>query len=153
MTSNPDGYRMNTPRITHENLDGEVILLDFEVGTYFSLSGSGAAVWEAVGEGATLEQIVSRVSLAYAGDASAIAKSVEALLDQMEAESLVLRAPAAELPPATKVELSEASQAQSAFETPKLEKHTDMQDLLLLDPIHEVEESSGWPNRKTESDS
>jgi hypothetical protein len=28
---------------------------------------------------------------------------------------------------------------------PVLNKYTDMQDLLLLDPIHEVDER-GWPN-------
>ena len=30
------------------------------------------------------------------------------------------------------------------FERPKLGKYTDMQDLLLADPIHEVDEQ-GWP--------
>ena len=29
-----------------------------------------------------------------------------------------------------------------------LEKYTDMQDLLLLDPIHEVDDGSGWPTPK-----
>jgi hypothetical protein len=33
------------------------------------------------------------------------------------------------------------------FEPPILEKYVDMQDLLLLDPIHEVDER-GWPNVK-----
>ena len=28
---------------------------------------------------------------------------------------------------------------------PRLRKYTDMQDLLLLDPIHEIDQS-GWPN-------
>ena len=31
------------------------------------------------------------------------------------------------------------------FEAPILQKYTDMQDLLLLDPIHEVDEA-GWPH-------
>jgi hypothetical protein len=31
-----------------------------------------------------------------------------------------------------------------SFTHPQLQKYTDMQELLLLDPIHEVEES-GWP--------
>jgi hypothetical protein len=34
------------------------------------------------------------------------------------------------------------------FEQPVLEKFTDMEDLLLLDPIHEVNLQSGWPNQK-----
>jgi hypothetical protein len=35
------------------------------------------------------------------------------------------------------------------FEMPKLSKYTDMEDLLALDPIHEVDEM-GWPNAKLE---
>lgn len=31
------------------------------------------------------------------------------------------------------------------FPAPRLERYTDMQDLLLLDPIHDVDER-GWPN-------
>ena len=33
----------------------------------------------------------------------------------------------------------------SAFETPVLEKYTDMAELLLLDPIHDVD-ATGWPH-------
>ncbi len=32
-----------------------------------------------------------------------------------------------------------------------MNKYTDMQDLLLLDPIHEVDETKGWPTRDPKS--
>lgn len=35
------------------------------------------------------------------------------------------------------------------FETPALHKYSDMQDLLLLDPIHEVDDT-GWPSPKND---
>jgi hypothetical protein len=38
----------------------------------------------------------------------------------------------------------------AAFVAPVLHKHTDMQDLLLLDPIHEVDET-GWPSVKKDA--
>jgi hypothetical protein len=34
---------------------------------------------------------------------------------------------------------------------PVLERYTDMQELLFLDPIHDVDES-GWPHRKVEGE-
>jgi hypothetical protein len=37
--------------------------------------------------------------------------------------------------------------ANGVFTRPVLTKFTDMQDLLLLDPIHDVN-SSGWPAKK-----
>lgn len=36
--------------------------------------------------------------------------------------------------------------ASDEFQPPALESYTDMQDLLLLDPIHEVDEM-GWPQK------
>ena len=35
-----------------------------------------------------------------------------------------------------------------AFVVPTLEKYTDMEALLLADPIHEVDEAAGWPKPK-----
>ena len=34
------------------------------------------------------------------------------------------------------------------FQSPEIQKFTDMEDLLLIDPIHEVDEEAGWPNIK-----
>ncbi len=41
--------------------------------------------------------------------------------------------------------LADPEPATRDYEEPKLGKHTDMQELLLLDPVHEVGET-GWPN-------
>ena len=38
-----------------------------------------------------------------------------------------------------------APSKKKAFAKPKLSKFGDMQDLLLLDPIHDVDQQ-GWPN-------
>jgi hypothetical protein len=34
------------------------------------------------------------------------------------------------------------------FQKPLLQKYTDMEALLLVDPIHEVDEEEGWPKQK-----
>jgi len=34
------------------------------------------------------------------------------------------------------------------FSAPRLDKYTDMQQLLLIDPIHEVSDEQGWPKVK-----
>ncbi len=36
--------------------------------------------------------------------------------------------------------------AKTAFVTPELTRYTDIEDMLILDPIHEVD-ASGWPHR------
>ena len=45
---------------------------------------------------------------------------------------------------------SAPADAARVFEAPRLEKYTDMQDLVLLDPVHEVDEQ-GWPQQRPEA--
>jgi hypothetical protein len=64
---------------------------------------------------------------------------VAGLVEQLLAEGLVVEdadAPVGASPPAPPAD---------ALEPPALEKFTDMQDLILLDPVHEVDER-GWPH-------
>ena len=39
-----------------------------------------------------------------------------------------------------------------AFDAPRLERYTDMQDLVLLDPVHQVDDT-GWPRTKEDAES
>ena len=39
----------------------------------------------------------------------------------------------------------------SDFVGPRLEKFTDMQHLILLDPVHEVDAGQGWPIRLSDA--
>jgi hypothetical protein len=36
--------------------------------------------------------------------------------------------------------------AESAFVAPTLNTYTDLQDFLLADPLHDVDEQAGWPH-------
>ena len=54
--------------------------------------------------------------------------------------------------PASSIEnaFAEAGPAPESYEAPAVHKYTDMENLLLLDPIHEVEEEAGWPHAAAE---
>ena len=43
-------------------------------------------------------------------------------------------------------------QLTDLFEPPLISKYSDMQELLILDPIHDVSDA-GWPNPKSENES
>jgi hypothetical protein len=40
---------------------------------------------------------------------------------------------------------TEAVVTRAPFDAPVLEKYTDMQDLVLLDPVHDFDAAEGWP--------
>jgi hypothetical protein len=132
-------YRINTERFARETVDGEVIVIDMDEGNYFSMRGSAARIWQLIEEGQSAGAIVSALGASAGGvTRSEVETGVSALLAQLVDEGILLPAPASGTTP--------APLPSEPFMTPVLEKYTEMQDLLTLDPIHEVDET-GWPNR------
>ncbi|MBM3181572.1 MAG: PqqD family protein [Chloroflexi bacterium] len=142
-------FRINTPRVVHQTIDGETIIIDFDNGAYFSIAGVGAVIWEQIAQNASVNDIVHALTQRYAGDHSDIETEVERFLSELQCEALIApldRAPSA--PRRATPAMPDPNLASlPAFQAPSLHKYTDMQDLLLLDPIHEVDEQ-GWPIRK-----
>jgi len=149
----PAAFRINTPRVVHQTIDGETIIIDFDNGTYFSADGVGAMIWEQIAQNASVDEIVHALTQHYAGDGADIKKGVGQFLIELERESLI--APLDSPPPAPRaapVIPDPSLAARPAFQAPSLNKYTDMQDLLLLDPVHDVDEQ-GWPVRKKDAGS
>lgn len=136
-------FRVNGPGVIGEVLDGEAIIVNLDSGAYYSLDGVGAVVWTAAQAGATLAGAITLVTDRYTGESQQIAADVTALIEELLGEGLLTEsdAPAAESAPAAALLPADRPQ----FIKPVLQKYTDMADLLLLDPIHEVDEQ-GWPH-------
>lgn len=142
--------RVNHPTVVAEVVEGEVILINLETGNYYSLGGSGAVVWELVDTGRDREQLLAAAEARFEGERAAIRESVGGLLDQLVAEDLVVadEAEPGTAPAATNGAAPAAADGAApervAFEPPVLGKYTDMQEFILLDPIHDIAEA-GWP--------
>lgn len=131
-------------RIVHETIDEEVIIIDLESGAYYSLTQSGTELWSRLVDGATATQLTELLSAHYQADAAAIAAAVDAFLTQLVAEHIVETSTE---PLAERGAAVPASATKRPFAPPQLSKYTNMSDLLLLDPIHDVDEH-GWPHKK-----
>lgn len=132
-------YRVNGQRVASETLDGEVVILDQVEGTYFSLSGAGADVWHMLLGGASTEGIVQAMCARFDGDASEIGGAVAGLVERLAAEGLL------DVVDGVGASAPSPVADRAAWVAPRLERFTDLQSLLLLDPIHDVDES-GWPH-------
>jgi Coenzyme PQQ synthesis protein D (PqqD) len=136
-------FRVNSPNVIHETIEGEVILIDLQTGTYYSLRDSGAAVWQAIERGAGEDGITADLRSRYEASDDQISAGVQELLAELEREGLIRRE-GGEAGPAPGVASANGA-VRLPFQAPLLEKHTDMQDLILLDPVHEVG-AEGWPH-------
>ncbi len=144
-------YRLNSPTVILETFEDEVVIVNLESGTYYSLGTTGATICGAVEHGATSRQIEAALAEHFEGDGAAMAQAASTFLSELEREGIVLVATDAdEGGAATSPDAAAPRQttAKRPFEIPTLQKYTDMQELLLLDPIHEVDDS-GWPKSKS----
>ncbi len=124
------GYLIST-KIVSELFEDEAILVDLERGSYYSLRAAAFQIWKVIEEGYGQEQIMD---ICERKEASSL------FLDYLLSEALVVIGNTE--PPAVLLE-------EKITGIPEYTKYEDMKDLLLLDPIHEVDQR-GWPNKLPE---
>ena len=141
--------RMNSPNVISETIQGETIVIHLTTGTYYSLQGVGAEVWDALNAGSAVGEVVDALEARYDAPRAEIDEAVAQLVRDLRAEDLVVEGdgPAAAV---SAVAQNGTSSERAPFSAPRLEKFTDMQDLVLLDPVHEVD-PRGWPHAKVEA--
>lgn len=133
-------YRVNSPTVINETIEGESIIINLQDGFYYSLDNVGSVIWEAINRKNTVASILENAKKYFEGDAAEIKTGILELIEAFEKEQLIVP-----ISPSEAVHsLIQSSPAKIPFVKPKLQKFSDMQDLLLLDPIHEVDEK-GWP--------
>jgi hypothetical protein len=138
--------KVNEPNVVHETIDGEAILLDLNTGNYFSLDGAGAAIWDYIAAKGDWSKAIELMTGENPGQKETIAATVEKFIKELIEEKLLVPVNDGALFSSEKNENPEAELKNAAvnFKAPVVNKYSDMQDLLLLDPIHDVDEK-GWP--------
>lgn len=135
-------FRVNSPNVAWEDFQEEIVIVNLATGQYFSTRASGADIWRYLAKGASLSMIEERLLAAYDVESTLLADSLASFISTLQERGLV--APQTDSV-ALELAAEPAPSTPQAFLPPVLEEYSDMQDLLLLDPIHEVDES-GWPN-------
>jgi Coenzyme PQQ synthesis protein D (PqqD) len=138
--------RQASERVVHETAGGEVVLIHLETGNYYSLRGAGAYVWTLLEAGGDAQVVADAVTNRYDGDPAVIRASVTEILDRLVHEGLAAEDDI-EHARAGAVENGAPPEVARPFEPPILERYTDMQEYLLVDPIHDVD-GGAWPARE-----
>jgi len=134
--------RVNPTHAVYETIDGETILIHLGTGSYYSLDGAGSEAWEFLAPGATRGSLLAAGRVRYHGDPLEIEMGLSSLVDELLREELLVELDAA---------VDEETQAslpagQVPFTVPMLQTYTDMQQFMLVDPLHEVDQVAGWPH-------
>ena len=138
-------FRVNTPTVTHETIDNEAVIINLDSGNYYSLMEVGSFIWGHVEKGASVSEVQNLVLQTYDGDAQDIDRGVKELLAQLQQENLIVPVDGTgEAFDVAQLVPSSNGHEKPSFTAPMLHKYSDMQELLLLDPIHDVDDA-GWP--------
>lgn len=127
-------YKVSGPDIVFEQFNGDLVVLNLGTGRYFGLNPSAASLWLALMAGATSEQLTS-----HGVDAGWVDVYVRQLVDQglvvpVETDAVAV------LDETLVVALAGSQVA------PAIESYDDLSDLIIADPIHDVDQQAGWPN-------
>lgn len=139
-------FRVNGPNLVSEIIDGEAVIVNLEKGSYYSLAREGADIWSALKDGASEREIVESLLERYNSERTNIESALADLVGQLEKEGVIVEE-TGESENGHAIGAGSPSAERPVFERPVLHKYTDMEAILMLDPIHEVDET-GWPSAK-----
>lgn len=141
MEDNPDhNLSINKLSVLSEIIDGDVVIINLDTGNYYSLVQSGAFIWQKIEENISVGQLTSYLMDLFEVTESELSKDLTQFIDQLQKENLVVFSQGNTNEPGPKENISK----KQPYVSPFLESFTDMQDFLLVDPIHEVDEQ-GFP--------
>ena len=127
------GPRVN---VIYQTINNETVIINLDNGRYYSLNATASFIWESLMKSRTIDDIVHAFASSTAADK--VPDTVARFVDELVDEGLVAPKPVEtrdSIPP---------ERTNLKFEPPLLEKFTDMEKLIPLDPIHQVG-TMGWP--------
>ena len=119
--------------IIHDVIDSEAVVMNLEAGVYFSFNVAATKIWEEI-----LSDRLSELELfQYVGPHNR--KFIEFLFDQK-----IIRRESASITKA-----HEKIESLGELEVAEWQTFSDLQDLLLLDPVHDIAlNEQGWPETR-----
>ena len=141
-------YRVNSPQVISETVGGETIIVNLARGHYFSLQGTAVEVWQGLERGEAAETIVLELEQRYEAADGEIDTAVKKLLEDFITAELVVAEGngTGTVAPRSSQDVGE----RVPFVPPSFTTFTDMQDIILLDPVHEVD-TQGWPHASADA--
>jgi len=138
-------YRLDAPAVAAQIDEAEAILIHFDSGSYYTLNALGTEILQRLIEARrSARDIAIQLARRYDANDDALTLVVRDFIQRLFDERLVTpddASPSLHSAPDTTLPTSEP---RLPLVGPELTKYSDLEDLLKLDPIHDVDEA-GWP--------
>jgi hypothetical protein len=119
------------------------VVLDLSSGKYYSMDAAASALWRAIAAGVSMPALAAAVDGASGG---VNARSIREFAEKLVAYGCLARSDTAGS--ASPIDPAIVDDLKASATPPTVELFEDLADLIMADPIHDVEETAGWPVRK-----
>jgi len=135
-------YKLNEEKMFFDIADGQAVVINFTTGMYYGTSTLGSAVLDQLVKGVSPEKIVLAVKKAEGcpGDFEA---QLDSFIDALREKEILIKA--------DETNEGDAEIVAEAFAEGfalTVDEFAEVQDLLLADPVHDVDVEQGWPIMK-----
>jgi hypothetical protein len=145
--NNSNIYILDSSKIVFEKFEDETVLINLVKGNYYGVMHVGRSIIQLLEYGISESQLITLITEKYQKEESDIKEEIRTFFQLLIKEEIIIETEKTNALPLD-VELIDKTLTYIA---PALEVFTDMQDLILLDPIHDVG-SQGWPNTKDQDE-
>jgi hypothetical protein len=133
--------------VVHENIDGEVIILNLKDGLYHTLNDAAGFIWARMVDGVDPASLSQPFSVEFDISDKGIADSLVTVLVKAALKENLIEVDG-DWSSSDTSQLLDSGHPQ----LPVIHTYRDMQAALVLDPVHDVDHRTGWPNPKTTDD-
>ena len=133
-------YQFNESKVFADDADGQFVVLNHVNGEYYAFDKASSAVLRALTSGCGIDSVTRELSKKYGDDCGA-AEKVETFIRKLLSQEILIPSGDGNAEAAPFVAVME----ETVMPMLDFECYTDVADLLLMDPIHEVDEQMGWP--------
>lgn len=129
----PTRWTVNRPSVISDEQGGETVVIDLSSGHYFRLEPASSLLWARLVSPATAAELEAECE-----NPAELAADLPRIVDELAGLGLIR--------PANETDPAGESLGPWRFDGFAVERFTDLEDILGLDPIHEADPGRGWPH-------
>lgn len=138
-------YKLNEEKMFFDMADGQAVVINFLSGMYYGTTSLGSVILERLVKGNAPEEILGAVQ-ALPGCPEDFGVQMENFITELREKEILLEG---EKRQGGNEAIGEMALADGFTLT--LDEFSEVQDLILADPVHDVDVEEGWPVFKEEN--
>ncbi len=132
-------YKLNEEKMFFDVADGQAIVINFVTGMYYGTTALGSVILERILKGNDVSKIAGAVKK-LDGCPADIESKINEFVEKLKEKEIIVDG---ETTDGGDEEISKEVSAEG-FEL-NLDEFAEVQDLILADPVHDVDVEEGWP--------